>query len=501
MTRRKAKVAPPPAANVRRLEPQPGPQQAFFESPADIVIYGGAAGGGKSWSLLVEPLRHINNPRFGCVIFRREGVQIFNEGGLWDEASELYPLFSARSNRNEKTFVFPSGAKIGFDHLQRADDVHAHHGAQIVLIEFDELTHFLQSQFWYMFSRNRSKSGIRPYIRASTNPDPDSWVADLIAWYIDQRELLSDGSPNPHYGLPIPERAGVIRYFVRENGELIWGDTPQEVIDQLPGGSHELTDVKSFTFIPASLQDNQVLMQADPGYLANLKMLDPIERAKLLGGNWKAKATGGTLFRRGWVEFVDEVPRAARRIRYWDRAATEVTKDSPDPDWTVGVLMAITDDGLIYIEDVQRLRGSPLAVEQLIKATAEMDHAEYGLVMQIGIEQDPGSAGKSDAASFVRLLARFNVRVYRPTNDKVTRFGPFSAQAERKNVRIKRGDWNNAYLSILEKFPSKTVHDDDVDATSGAYNALMDTTPEEAKTSPDDVLNVMRAFNRRAQRP
>jgi len=108
------------------------------------------------------------------VIFRREEVQIFNEGGLWDEALEIYPTLAARSNRNEKTFFFPTGAKISFDHLQRADDVQAHQGALIALIEWDELTHFLAAQFWYMFSRNRSKSGVRPYMRASTNPDPYS---------------------------------------------------------------------------------------------------------------------------------------------------------------------------------------------------------------------------------------------------------------------------------------------------------------------------------------
>ncbi|WP_318010930.1 phage terminase large subunit [Deinococcus multiflagellatus] len=421
----------------------------------------------------MEPLRHISNPQFGAVIFRREGVQIFNEGGLWDEAMELYPMLGARSNRNEKTFFFPSGAKIGFDHLQRADDVKAHQGSQIALIGWDELTHFLASQFWYMFSRNRSKSGVRPYIRASTNPDPDSWVADLIAWWIDQDELLPDGSANPRYGLPIPERSGVVRYFVRENGEIIWGDSPADVIAQLPFAGFTVDDVKSLTFIPASLEDNQVLMKADPGYRANLLTLDPVEKARLLGGNWKIKAAEGLLFRRGWVTFVDAVPRVARRMRYWDRAATEVTKDNPDPDWTVGVLMAITDDGQIYIEDVVRERGGPLKIEQTVKATAELDRQRYGMTVTIGIEQDPGAAGKSDAANYVRLLQGFTVRVYPVSTNKVTRFGPFSAQAEAHNVHVRRADWNHAYLSILEKFPSPTAHDDDVDATSGAYNALM----------------------------
>ena len=82
--------------------------------------------------------------------------------------------------------------------------VYGWQGAQITLICFDELTHFSAHQFFYMVSRNRSTCGVRPYIRATCNPDADSWVADFLTWWID-----------PESGLPIPERAGVLRYFVR----------------------------------------------------------------------------------------------------------------------------------------------------------------------------------------------------------------------------------------------------------------------------------------------
>lgn len=428
------------------------------------------------------------------MIFRRERVQVFNEGGLWDEAGEVYPILGARSNRNEATFTFPAGSSVSFSHLQLADDVLAHQGSQIALIEWDELTHFLASQFWYMFSRNRSTSGVRPYQRASTNPDPDSWVADLIAWWIDQDEYLPDQlTPNPNYGFPLMERGGVLRYFVRENGEIIWADTPEEVIARVPHGGYVLGDVKSLTFIPARLEDNQILMKADPAYRSALMLLDPVERSRLLGGNWKIKAAAGVLFQRGWVQFVDAAPFQARRIRYWDRAGSAVTKDNPDPDWTVGVLMAI-NGGVIYIEDVVRLRGSPLEVENAVRATAELDAQRYGLAMIVGIEQDPAQAGKADAQNYIRLLARFQVRAYPVSGkgNKVLRFGPFSAQAEAKNVRVVRGDWNHAYLTILERFPSVGVHDDDADATSGAYNALMNAPGIDsalaaaAEVGPDD---------------
>nr|WP_234841454.1 terminase family protein [Sinorhizobium meliloti] len=78
------------------------------------------------------------------------------------------------------------------------------------------MTHFSAKQFWYMVSRNRSMSGVRPYTRATCNPDADSWVAELIRWWIDQDT-----------GLPIPERAGVLRWFVRSDSPQTWRITPR----------------------------------------------------------------------------------------------------------------------------------------------------------------------------------------------------------------------------------------------------------------------------------
>src|SRR5688572_22814427 len=75
--------------------PQPGPQETFLQSEADIVIFGGAAGGGKTWALLMQPLKHMGNPLFGGVIFRRTSPQIRNQGGLWDESTQIYPLLNA----------------------------------------------------------------------------------------------------------------------------------------------------------------------------------------------------------------------------------------------------------------------------------------------------------------------------------------------------------------------------------------------------------------------
>src|SRR5262249_1558747 len=157
-----------------------GPQTAFLRTSADIAIYGGAAGGGKTWALLLEPLRHINNPEFGGVTFRRTSPQIRNQGGLWDESAKLYPLLKADPRQTYLEWGFPSGAKLRFAHLQYETDVADWQGAQIPFIGWDQLEHFTEQQFFYMFSRNRSTCGVRPYQRATVNPDADSWVAKLI---------------------------------------------------------------------------------------------------------------------------------------------------------------------------------------------------------------------------------------------------------------------------------------------------------------------------------
>ena len=158
------------------LKPQKGPQEDFLANKADIVIYGGAAGGGKTFGLLLEPLRHIDNKDFGVVIFRRVSTQINAEGGLWDTALQMYMPLGISYKTQPYQITFPSGAKITFSHLQYEKDVYSYQGSQIPLICFDELTHFTETQFWYMLSRNRSMCGVKPYIRATCNPDADSWV-------------------------------------------------------------------------------------------------------------------------------------------------------------------------------------------------------------------------------------------------------------------------------------------------------------------------------------
>ena len=272
-----------------KIGPQEGPQERFLATAADICIYGGAAGGGKTFGLLLEPIRHMKNKNYNAVIFRSNYTQVTSPGGLWDSSGKIYSLVKgAYPLKTPKLhWTFPSGATVNFAHLGSDDDCNNWQGSQIAMIGFDELTHFTKHQFFYMLSRNRTDSGVAPYVRATCNPDADSWVADFIKWWIE-----------PGTGYPIPERSGVIRYMIRVNDEIIWGDSIEELAQQ----GYDPADVKSVTFIASTLQDNKILMKIDPGYLANLKALPTVERERLLFGNWKIKAAAGPVLpeNTGW---------------------------------------------------------------------------------------------------------------------------------------------------------------------------------------------------------
>ena len=257
------------------VRPQPGPQDVALRSKADILIFGGQAGGGKTWLLCAEPLRRVHNPGFRAVIFRRTYPQIMGGGGLWEEANGLYRPFGAKMREgSDLDATFKNGANIRFRQLQYENTKYEYQGHQYANISFDELTHFTESQFFYLLSRNRSTCGIKPYVRATCNPDAGSWVAQFIAWWIGED------------GYPIASRTGVLRYFVRrEDDTLHWADSREELQAEYPHIPGE--QILSVTFVPATLDDNKILMEKDPGYKAKLMSMPRIERMRLLGGNWR----------------------------------------------------------------------------------------------------------------------------------------------------------------------------------------------------------------------
>lgn len=279
----------------RDIKPQLGFQEKFLSCPADIIIGGGAAGTGKTFALLVDYLKDTKTPNWYGAIFRRNAVQISNVGGLWDTSESIYGGLhkSIRPRPKQQPYFewrFKNRSRLTFRHLQHEKDKLAWQGSQIGYLGFDELTHFSASQFFYLLSRNRSTCGVRPRTRATTNPQGEGWVKDLVKWW-----LYPDNYPDETLsGFPILARAGVARFFRRHRNKFVFGNTPEEVLSKIPasdlGGLSEeelVETVKSITFIPGRLEENIALMKADPGYRGNLLAQDEQTKQQLYDGRWK----------------------------------------------------------------------------------------------------------------------------------------------------------------------------------------------------------------------
>lgn len=462
------------------IRPQPGPQEVFLSTEADIAFFGGSAGGGKTCALLMEGSRYCEEPHARSLILRRETTQIRNPGGLWDESMMMYSGLLAEPVESVLKWRFESGAEVKFNHLEYEKDVFSYQGAQIPFIGFDEITHFTEKQFWYMVSRNRSPHGIPTRIRGTCNPDPDSFVRKMIDWWIDEE------------GYAIPERSGVLRWFIRYEDKIVWADSKDELVALYGEDFQPL----SFTFIPSKLEDNKILLEKDPGYKARLMLLSKIDRLRLLGGNWNIRPSAGIFFKQNYFEEVESHPPLVQIVRAWDRAATEHNPgDAGDPDWTVGLKLGIDRDKNYYVLDIERERYSSGKVEKLILNTAKQD----GPSVTVKIFQDPGSAGKGEAESMVKTLRGFHIEVETITQNKETSAKAASAQAELGYIKVlKSCKHKYDFYREVEAFP-EGKHDDIVDALSSAFNLLnLDNTGTFTKDMlPKDNKSMSNLLNKR----
>lgn len=174
---------------------------------------------------------------------------------------------------------------------------------------------------------------------------------------------------------------------------------------------------------------------------------------------------GGGLFKRANFRFDDEAPKKVRaRVRAWDLAATE----SKTASFTAGAKMSIDLDGRVWIEDMVRFQEEPYQMERNLVATAEMD----GTKVPIDLPQDPGQAGKTQIAAFVRLLHGFTVRHSPESGSKPARAQPLASQAGGGNLWLVRGPWNDDFVNEATQFPSG-MFTDQVDACSRGYARLL----------------------------
>jgi predicted phage terminase large subunit-like protein len=232
---------------------------------------------------------------------------------------------------------------------------------------------------------------------------------------------------------------------------------------------------KKFLFISSSWHDNPFIDQVS--YSRQLDKLDHITRQQLKFGDWEINPEGG-LFKRVWFIGVSSTPTIIKTVRFWDLAKTVPTPGT-DPDYTVGLKMGIDEDNNAYILDVVRIRKTPKDAKDRIKETAISDKHSTKIVLEL---EGGASSGYVLDELQRKVLAGYWVTSQSTMGKaKEERANPLSSFAEHGNVYYVKGKvWNKDFLDEVESFKTKGIHDDQVDAMSGAYFELFGK-PEPAK--------------------
>ena len=424
-------------------------QRAFLlMNDTKEVLYGGAAGGGKSIAQLMGALQFVDIPGYSAILFRKTYADLSLPGALIDVSKQwLMPFVDRKEvkwSEKDKQYTFPSGATLSFGYLESDNDCYRYQGAEFQYIGMDECTHISPSNYRYMFSRLRKTKDLQVPLRFRATCNPGGMYGE----YYYQRFFVEG----------------------QENGRI---------------------------FIGAGLNDNPYL-DAE-AYREALAELDPIEREQLLNGNWEIKASGDLLDRQ-WFQIVPhhEIPSAASHVRYWDFAATDPSKrkgrNKREPDWTVGFKLAHYQ-GMYWIEDIVRVQKKPHEVEQLVKATAQLD----GYSCAIRLEQEPGSSGIITVDHYERnVLAGYDFQGVLSSGSKVERARAASAAAQAGRVMVSDRCRNMlAFFDEADLFPYG-AHDDTIDGFSGAFNYFRNPTLMRAPSGLKKAGgSVWRNFDRR----
>lgn len=315
----------------------------------------------------------------------------------------------------------------------------------------------------------------------SCNPDPDHQLCNMIEWYLDEE------------GYPIPERDGVLRYFITINGEYIWGNSKQELHDKYDTEEKKVLPL-SFSFISATIYDNPVMLRDNPSYLSFLEGLNEIDKARLLHGNWYKRAEGSSLFERKWLNKVYNRPQGGSVCRAWDKASSEPSDKEKFPDFTASVKIHKGNDGRYtilgdYHESNQeddgevkgRFRKKAGARDLIIENQARFDGRDCIVILPV----DPAAAGRVEytesAKKLINLGAGIRVKPDPvPTNkSKLIKFMPFSTACENGLVDIVEDSFPDrktldAFYKELESFDgersTRQRKDDWPDCVAMAFN-------------------------------
>jgi predicted phage terminase large subunit-like protein len=426
------------------------------------VLYGGAAGGGKSDWLLMGALQYVDLPGYSALLLRRTYPELKLEGGLLERADEWLAGTDAIWHGQDLNWTFPSGAVLQFGYLETPRDHLRYQGSNWHYIGFDELTQFREHQYRYLFSRLRRLEGVDIPIRMRSGSNPGgpghTWVRNRFGIYVPEEEqaahdaAIAEAAEAGEEPPPEPRRLCHRPVWIRGQGR---------------------------TFLPAKLEDNPHLDREE--YERSLGELDAVTRRQLHYGDWDAKEPG-EYFRRDWFEIVDRAPSVREAIRYWDLAATEPSSRNPNPDYTVGLKLGITSEGQWVILDIRRGRWR----SQRVEAEAQQAAKEDGRHVAVWMEQEPGASGKQLVSHWQRnVLPGYQVKGHAPADAKHVRARIVASKAEAGLVQIVRGAYLTEFLDEAEDFPpeGEESHDDQVDALSGAFANLIVKSAAPATTT------------------
>jgi len=342
-------------------------QKAFAEATADEILFGGAAGGGKSWGQMADALLYaLRYPRSRQLLLRRTMPEL--EKTLLRIADELYPPSLFTYKRGEKTGVFINGSLLDFGYLDAEDDVHRYQGGEWDVIRFDEATHFTAFQYLYLLSRCRGANPYPKSVRCSGNP------------------------------------GGVGHAFFKER-----------FVDPAPAGMVFSADGGTRLYLPAGLDDNRFLTAADPGYRRRLSMLPDRERRMLLDGDWDLSA-GARFSRFDTARHVAEpfqLPRAWRRYRAIDYGLDRLSC----------LFAAVSPDGRVYV--YREVSASDLTIGE---AAALMRSRTYDEEIYATLAPDDlWSRGQESGKSRALLFADAGVPLTRVSRDRAAGFAAIDA--------------------------------------------------------------------------
>lgn len=307
-------------------------------------------------------------------------------------------------------------------------------------------------------SRLRSEANMKPKMRMTCNPaGKGHWLTNWLEWY-----LLDSG-------LPDPEKCGKTRWFTMRDSQMVWGNSREEVIEQVPG-----CQPLSFTFISANVYDNPVLMSRQPEYVAWLEGQDRESKEALLYGNWYVTKQFESYFKRKWITMVNEPPFFGKRCRGFDIAGSLPDEVNRSPDFTATTLLCRSRDGSSYcIEHSHRFHGLFNTVEEYILDLSRNEPLDITYVIPV----DAGAAGKAYARALQQKIAERTGRhvVLHPTGNKskLVRFRPFASVCQSGAVSAVSDIWNDWFFDELEQFQGDGKQKDDaLDSAVSAFWAL-----------------------------